>query len=140
MGNFREAIGLVSDNERFYCNKQLDVLGVPLISTLDFIAQSGRVPLYQEAISFFLKGGEPYSAYSCLSLIMNAGVDAKDVRELQERVGADLATYDFQLLPDGDQELRIRSYTGGNRWFLKFAQAYARRWDQLGSEQLLKTP
>lgn len=140
MGNFREAILLVSDNERFYRNTGLGMFGVPFVSTLDFVAQSYRIPLYREAIVFFLKNGDATSAWTCLVWMKRDGVEARDVRDLQESVGDLLATHDFELFPEGDSETRIRSYTGGNRWFVKFALAYAGRWQVLQPGQLLKNP
>ncbi|MBE0647307.1 MAG: hypothetical protein IH596_05965 [Bacteroidales bacterium] len=140
LGNFREAIQRVSDNERFYRNTELEKLGVPFISLLDFVARSSRVPMYLEAISYFLKNGEASSAWICMTWLKRDGVDARDVRDLQELVGSALSKRDFDLFPGSDPEERTKSYAGGNRWFSKFAQAYTDRWQQLQSEQLLKTP
>jgi len=140
LGNFREAIQRVGDNDRFYRNTQLEQFGVPFTSTLDFVAHSQRVPMYQEAVSFFLHSGDVSSAWSCLTWLKREGVDARDARDLQESVGSALSTRDFEIFPGGDPEVRVRSYTGGNRWFVKFAQAYTSRWQQLHAEQLLKTP
>jgi len=140
LGNFREAIQRVSDNERFYRNTELDNLGVPFISMLDFVANSSRIPMYKEALSYFLKGGDAFSAWSCLTWMKRDGVDSRETKDQQEQVGSALSVRDFELFPDGDPEVRIRSYTAGNRWFLNFAQAYTGRWQQLQSEKLLKTP
>ncbi|NQV01589.1 MAG: hypothetical protein HQ542_03010, partial [Bacteroidia bacterium] len=140
LGNFREAIQRVNDNELFYRNTQLANVGVPFTSTIDFVALSLRVPMYLEAVPFFLQSGDVTSAWSCLTWLKREGVDASDVRELQATVGSALAIRDFEILPEGDPEDRFRNYTGGNRWFIKFAQAYTARWRQLQTEQSLKTP
>jgi tetratricopeptide (TPR) repeat protein len=140
IGNFSEAMKRVSDNERFYVNTELEQFGVPFVSALDFVAQSARVPMYIEAITFFLQNGKENSAWVCLTWLKREGMEARDVRYLQESVGRALATRDFNVFPNGDPENRIRSYTGGNRWFVKFAQTYDRRWRQLQTEQSQKTP
>ncbi len=140
LGNFREAIQRVSDNERFYRNTELENFGVPFVSMLDFVANSSRIPMYEEALIFFSKNGDSFAAWNCLTWLKRDGVDSRDVRDQQEHIGSALSTHDFELFPESDPEVRLRSYTGGNRWFLKFAQAYISRWQQLQSEKLLKTP
>ena len=140
IGNFQAAMKLANDNDRFYLNTQLEQFGVPKVTTLDFVAQSSRVPMYIEAVTFFLQTGDVNSAWICLTWLKREDMEARDVRELQERVGNALSISDFRAFPDGDPENRVRSYTGGNRWFVKFANAYTSRWRQLQTEQLLKTP
>ncbi|MFH1937727.1 MAG: hypothetical protein ABIK52_09210 [Bacteroidota bacterium] len=140
LGNYREAIQLVSDNELFYRNKQLERFGVLFTSALDFVFQSARVPMVLKAVPFFLQSGDLPAAWSCLTWLKRENVEARDIRELQETVGNALALRDFEIFPGGDPEERVRNYTGGSRWFLKFAQAYTGRWRQLQIEQSLKIP
>ncbi|MBN1199746.1 MAG: hypothetical protein JXA23_10375, partial [Bacteroidales bacterium] len=140
IGDFRNALQIVNENERFYLNTKLDQFGIPLITTLDFVSLSSKVPMYMAAISFFLDGKEVTSAWVCLNRLKQEGLDQRSTREFQDQVGNALAVYDANLFPGTDPELRIRSYTGGNRWFTKFAQAYTTRWQQLQTENTSKTP
>lgn len=135
IGNFTESLRLVYENERFYRNTQLEKFGVPYTSTIDFAGQSGRLPMYIEAASFFLEIEDVNSAWICLTWIKKDRVESKDARDLQERIGAALSLLDQELFPGSDPETRIRSYTGGNRWFAKFAQAYSGMWKQLETKQ-----
>lgn len=140
VGDFRNALQIVNENERFYLNTKLDQFGIPLITTLDFVSRSSKVPMFMEAIPYFLDNREVNSAWLCLNRLKQEGVDQRNTRDLQERVGYAMAAYDADLFMGSDPELRVRSYTGGNRWFAKFAHAYTTWWQQLQSEPESKTP
>jgi len=140
LGNYPEALQLVSDNERFYRHKGLEQFGVPFSSPLDFVVESSRVPLFLEAIRFFLQGNDISAAWNCLTWLRSENVEAKDVREYQESIGSVMASRDFTQFPGGNPDERVRIFTGGNRWFAKFASAYTDRWSQLQTEKSLKTP
>ncbi len=131
IGNYREAIRRVCDNELFYRNKDLALLEVPFISTLDFVGMADRVPMTTEAVTFFIRTGNEPAAWTCLTWLKQADVQAKSARHLQETVGAAMAEKDFRISSAGDPVEHARKYTGGNRWFAKFAQAYTSRWKQL---------
>jgi len=131
IGDYRNALEIVTENERFYLMNHLDRFGVRLITPVDFVGVSDKVPMYREAISWFLDLKDPGSAWYCLKRLKQAGADQRSTREFQERVGMALAEQDAGLFAGSDPEIRVRGYTGGNRWFAKFAQAYLIRWKQL---------
>ncbi|MBL7138579.1 MAG: hypothetical protein ISS17_07385 [Bacteroidales bacterium] len=140
LGSYPEALQLVSDNERFYRHTNLQQFGIPFTPALDFVYEASRVPMFMEAIRFFLQTNDIEAAWSCLTRLRREDVEAKNVRQYQESIGSAMASRDFAHFPGGDPDEWARSYTGGNRWFLKFAQAYTGRWRQLQTEQSLKTP
>lgn len=135
LGNYLVALRLVGDNERFYRDSQLDQLGVPFVSPTGFIAESSRVPLYLEAIGFFLESGNIESAWNCLGRLRNENVEEKDAGAYQESVGSAMAARDFTGFPGGDPGEMISIYTKGDRWYTKFGSAYEARWKQMKSQQ-----
>jgi len=136
IGNFREAIERAGDNELFYRSKDLAALEVPFVSTLDFVGMAARVPMTTEAVIFFIRTGNEPAAWTSLTWLKQADVQAKSIRHLQETVGAAMAEKNFRISSAGDPVEHVRRYTGGNRWFVKFAKAYTSRWKQLQSETI----
>lgn len=131
IGDYGNALQIVTENERFYLLNHLDRFGVRLVTPVDFVGVSDKVQMYREAISWFLGLKDPGSAWYCLKRLKQAGADQRSTREFQERVGMALAEQDAGLFAGTDPEIRVRGYTGGNQWFAKFAQAYLIRWKQL---------
>ena len=138
IGKYRDAIQSASDSELFYRNKNLALQKVPFISTLDFVSTAARVPMTTEAVIFFIRTGNEPAALTSLTWLKQADVHAKSIRHLQETLGAAMAETDFRVSSSGDPALHIRRHTGGNRWFVKFAQAYTSRWKQLESETIIQ--
>jgi len=137
-GNYRDALQSASDNELFYRNKNLALQKVPFISTLDFVNTAARVPMTTEAVIFFIRTGNEPAALASLTWLEQADVQAKSVRHLQETLGAAMAETDFRISSSGNPALHLHGYTGSNRWFAKFAQAYTSRWKQLESETIIQ--
>jgi len=124
LGSVAEALQKVEDNERFYHLKQLNLLQVPFQSLLDFIIESQRIPVYQEGMALFIRNHRWDDAWVCLIRLQQAGIDPRQVAEYQEELGKGLALRDSSGTQVRDPEDMVKGYTGGNRWFAKFAQSY----------------
>jgi len=140
IGNYHEAMHRIGDNELYYSNESLAGLGVSFVSAVDFVIDAGREALTREAVWFFARTGRPMDAWTCLVQLAVSDVRAKEVPELQGIVGRTLAERDFKASPEENPQKLIESYTGDNRWFVKFAKTYTDTWKELQLETTLKNP
>ncbi|MFH1160696.1 MAG: hypothetical protein V1733_07095, partial [bacterium] len=137
IGQYKDAIQIAFDNENFYRNTNLEALKVPFVSAETLILSASLVPFTAEAVTYGIRSGNLDASWKYLTWLKMQEAYAKSVREQQEMVGQALAARDFSSNPTGNMIENVKRYTGGNRWFAIFEEAYYSKWKQLFNETFI---
>jgi hypothetical protein len=137
-GKYSESFRMLVDNERFYREKDLSRLNVPFVPVYQFVRSSGKIPLAAEAVKYYTCTGNPGEGYEYLILLRLAGVNAKDIRGIQEDLGRETARRDFPGMNNANPVDLAGRYTGGNRWFAGFQRGYISEWKHLYNQMIVQ--
>jgi tetratricopeptide (TPR) repeat protein len=113
---------------RFYIDNQLHLYGVKHTSLSDFAASTANTSLIKLAVSELSDHGFPEEALGLLKILKKQGLDARQLRSLQEHAGSKAARYIHSSQPGIRPNGYLAEKTAGDPWFKSYSKSFIRNW------------
>ncbi len=126
-GDYAGAVSRMKNNELLYWKAGLQRFGLETATVYSGIAAHHNPYLAVAAARNSLGAGLPQEALGYLKLVNDQQMAAGEVRELQEKVGKELARADMALacFPNEETSRVLQQYAVPGDWFDAFRAAYA---------------
>ena len=123
-GNYTQGIDLLQQSEAIFNHYRLDTLGLMNTGLFELALNSSQMPLLGYSVDYFIARNKPDQALEILKRIRIVGISATEAGKLQESLGRVMAKRDLELSSDPEPKIMLKIYTGGDKWYRRFAEAY----------------
>ncbi len=127
-GDFESFFESYESASRFFEKNSINRFGLEHTTLQDFVKNAAHNELVMAATRYFAGKGNPHAAISLLLNLKKQGVDAKDIRSLQEFAGTRAAIYFKEISPEKKPRDLAREITANDPWFRHFVNAFVRNW------------
>lgn len=123
-GDFIHGIDLLQQAEAIFNHYRLDSLGLMNTGLFELALNSDQMPLLRYAVEYFITRNKPDQALELLAKIRLTGISATETVQLQESLARIMAKRDLELSTEPEPKTMLKIYTGGDKWYKRFADAY----------------
>lgn len=123
-GYYIEGIDLLQKSEAIFNHYRLDTLGLMNSGLFELALNSDQMPLLRYSAEYFITRNKPDQALEILEKIKRIGTAAAETAQLQESLARVMARRDLELSAEPELKTMLKIYTGGDKWYRRFAEAY----------------
>jgi hypothetical protein len=123
-GNFTEGIDLLQQAEAIFNHYRLDSLGLMNSGLFELSVNSLQMPLLKYSTEYFITRNKPDQALELLEKLRLTGIPAIEAVQLQESLARVIAKRDLEITSAPEPKTMLKIYTGGEKWYKRFAEAY----------------
>ena len=123
-GDYFKGIELIQQAGALFSYYRLDTLGLVNTGLFEIAMESDHLPLIRHATGHYITRGDYEKSLKLLSRMRLAGVSATETAELQESLARVLAQRDVAETEFLDVKAMLKVYTGGDKWYRRFADVY----------------
>ena len=123
-GDYIQGIDLLQQSEALYSHYRLDTLGLMNTGLFELALNSTQMPLLRYSVDYFIARNKPDQALEIMEKIRLTGISATEAGQLQESLARVMAKRDLELSHDPVLKTMLKIYTGGDKWYKRFAEAY----------------
>ncbi len=113
---------------RFFEKNRIEQFGLEHTSLQGFVKNTGHRELVMAATRYFSRKDDPLAATDLLFHLKNKGVEAREIRGLQEVAGSRAAETYREEKPEKKPRALAREITANDPWFRHFVNAFVRSW------------
>jgi len=130
VGDYEVALQVMDANQMLFQQGSLSRFGLVPGDIAGLIAGKNNPYLTRAAVSHYLDGSRYADALHFLRLLNEQQMEAKQVKELQERLGRALANADMAIDAGANSMSAFEMYHTESAWFSAFRSAYLSEWQK----------
>ncbi len=128
---YRQAVHTYLDAGRDHLAFDLSKFGLDHDELIGFITDIGRNGFMLYAVDHYLEEGDLETSLDLARTLARRGLAKSEVKPVQLRLGAALATRDFEQNSGGDWKANALLHTQGNKGLKYIYKAYKKQWKRL---------
>jgi len=123
-GDYTEGIRKLNEAEALFTHYRLDTLGLVSSGLFELAMATDELRLIDYATGYFITRGHYDKTLQLTERLRLSGVVEDAARPHLESLGRGLAMRDLSETGEVDVKLMLKIYTGGNKWYRRFAEVY----------------
>jgi hypothetical protein len=123
-GDYYKGVDMIQQAGALFSAYQLDTLGLANTGLFEMAMASDYLPLISYATGFYITRRGYEQSLQLLERMRKAGAGASDAYALQESLARGLAQRDVAETEMLNLKTMLKVYTGGDKWYRRFADVY----------------
>ncbi|MCO5262259.1 MAG: hypothetical protein M9901_05235 [Lentimicrobium sp.] len=123
-GDYTEGIRKLNEAEALFTHYRLDTLGLVSSGLFELAMATDELRLIDYTTGYYITRGHYDKALQLTERLRSSGMGEDAARPHLESLGRGLALRDLSETGEVDVKLMLRIYTGGNKWYRRFAEVY----------------
>lgn len=128
---YRKAVDTYMDAGRYHSDNKLAKFGLTHDELIDFVTGIGRNGFLLYAADHYLEGGDLETSLDLVRTLARRGLPKSQLKAVQLRLGAALATRDFEQNPGSNWKANALRHTQGNKGLKFIYKAYKKQWKRI---------